>query len=341
LRTALEGNPADADVNRICAKALTERGEFDQAVACWNRVQKARPDDPEPPNAIADLTVEKTIQRTTQQSAPEALPARAAGLGPAPPSQPEFEPRPAPAEALTPEQSLIRQIKRSPNDISKYLELARLFQEGNRLEKAVEVLGKAHKVSGGDAEVADRWNDAHVQLLRQKVLLKEREIGETPTEEQKQELESLRAEFHAKDVEVRKGRCERYPNNLNYRYDLAVHYQAVGMYNEAIAEFQKARNDPKRVGLCMLALGQCFQQIKQYRLAMSHFEEAVKAIPDGDADHKKLALYLTAKLAFGMKDYDAAENYATTLGAIDFSYKDVPALLDKIAQKREDGDDPE
>ena len=337
LRMALEGNPADPDVNRICAKAVTERGEFDQAIACWNRVQKARPDDPEPGNAIADLTVEKTIRKTGQQAAPEEATATDAGPGATAPSQP----RSAPAEALTPEQALIKQIKRNPNDVSKYLELAKLLQESNRLAKAVDVLGKAHKVSGGDPEVADRWNDVHVQLLRQKVLLKEKEVGDNPTEEEKQELESLRQEFNAKDVEVRKGRCERYPNNLNYRYDLAVRYQAVGMYNEAIAEFQKARNDPKRVGLCMLALGQCFQQIKQNRLAMSHYEEAVREIPDGDSDHKKQALYLTAKLAFGMKDYDAAENYATTLGAIDFSYKDVPALLDKIAQEREDGDEPE
>ena len=204
----------------------------------------------------------------------------------------------------------------------------------------IEILGRAHKISGGDAEVADRWNDAQVQMLRQKLAQKEEELGENPSEDEKQDLEKLRQEFNAKDVEVRKGRCERYPNNLNYRYDLAVRYQAVGKYNEAIGEFQKARNDNKRVGVCMLALGQCFQQIKQYRLAMSHYEEAVREIPDGDADHKKQALYLTAKLAFGMKDYDAAENYATTLGAIDFSYKDVPALLDKIAQKREDGDEP-
>ena len=341
LRMALEGNPASPDINRICAKALTERGEFDQAIACWNRVQKARPDDDEPGNEIANLTVEKTIEKTSQQRVQEEAPTTDVDSNATGTSQSEAQPRSAPAESLTPEQALIKQIKRNPKDISKYLDLAKLLQEGNRLDKAVDVLGKAHKVSGGDPEVADRWHDAQVQMLRQRVLLKEKEVGDNPTEEEKQEVQSLREEFNAKDVEVRKGRCERYPSNLNYRYDLAVRYQAIGMYNEAIAEFQKARNDPKRAGLCMLALGQCFQQIKQYRLAMSHYEQAVREIPDGDSDHKKQALYLTAKMAFGMKDYDAAENYATTLGAIDFSYKDVPALLDKIAQKREDGDGPE
>ena len=169
LRMALEGNPADADVNRICAKALTERGEFDQAMACWNRVQKARPDDHEPANEIANLTVEKTIRKTSDQAAPEETPATDAGPGVTAPSQTEAQPRQAAAETLTPEQALIKQIKRNPNDVSKYLELAKLLQESNHLDKAVDVLGKAHKVSGGDPEVTDRWNDTHVQLLRQKV----------------------------------------------------------------------------------------------------------------------------------------------------------------------------
>ena len=341
LRMALEGNTASPDINRICAKALTERGEFDQAIACWSRVQKARPDDDEPGNAIANLTVEKTIEKTSQQRVQEEAPATDVDPNATGTSQSETQARSAPAESLTPEQALIKQIKRDPKDVSKYLDLARLLQEGGRPDKAVDVLGKAYKVSGGDPEVADRWNDAQVQMLRQRVQLKEKEVGDNPTEEEKQEVQSLREEFNAKDVEVRKERCERYPSNLNYRYDLAVRYQVIGMYNEAIAEFQKARNDPKRAGLCVLALGQCFQQIKQYRLAMSHYEQAVREIPDGDSDHKKQALYLTAKMAFGMKDYDAAENYATTLGAIDFSYKDVPGLLDKIAQKREDVDGPE
>ncbi len=341
LRTALEGNPADADVNRVCAMALKERGEYDQAIACWHRVEKAKPDDPEAANAIADLTVEKTIEKTAGQRVPEEVADDDAGSPETGPSQQDAQQQAAPTETLTPEQALIKQIKRNPKDIPKYLELAKLLQEGDRLDKAVDVLGKAHKVSGGDSEVADRWNDAQVQFLRQKLAQKEKEVGENPTEEEKQDLENLRQEFNTKDVKIRKDRCERYPNNLNYRYDLAVRYQSAGKYNEAIGEFQKARSDPKRVGLCMLSLGQCFQQIKQNRLAISHYEQAVKEIPDGDADNKKQALYLTAKLAFSMKDYDTAENYATTLGAMDFSYKDVPALLDKIAQKREDGDEPE
>ena len=62
LKTALEANPKDPEVNRACGIALGKRGQFDQAIACWHRVEQARPDDEEPQRAIASLAVEKTLK---------------------------------------------------------------------------------------------------------------------------------------------------------------------------------------------------------------------------------------------------------------------------------------
>ena len=101
---------------------------------------------------------------------------------------------------------------------------------------------------------------------------------------------------YGKELELYKHRCERYPNNLAYKYDLGLRYQVTGQYNEAIALFQQARNEPRRSGLCMLALGQCFQQIRQLPLAMKHYESAVAEIPDRDAAHQKLAFRSLASL---------------------------------------------
>ena len=136
-------------------------------------------------------------------------------------------------------------------------------------------------------------------------------------------------------MEVCKNRVERYPNNLAFKYELGYRYMLTKRYAEAIRELQVAKNDPRRKGACMLVLGQCFQHIKQYRLAMSHYESAIQEIPDRDADNKKRALYLAGRLAMALKDVDAAEKHLTTLAGLDFTYKDVSALLDKIAKLRE------
>ena len=68
---------------------------------------------------------------------------------------------------------------------------------------------------------------------------------------------------------------------------------------------------------------------------MTHYEEAIQEIPDRDAQNKKLALYLAGRLAAATKHFDIGEKHLTTLAGLDFSYRDVSSLLDKIAQMRD------
>ena len=61
LKNALDAADTDPEINRICAEALERRKRFDEAIACWHRVQLARPKDEEAPQQVARLAVEKTI----------------------------------------------------------------------------------------------------------------------------------------------------------------------------------------------------------------------------------------------------------------------------------------
>lgn len=132
-------------------------------------------------------------------------------------------------------------------------------------------------------------------------------------------------------------RVERYPNNLAFKFELGRALQLSGKTNEAIRQLQMAKDDPNRQGECLLRLGQCFQKIKQYRLAASHFDQAIQRISDRDIDNKKTALYYAGRLDLGLKETEKAEKYLTTLAGIDFGYKDVAALLDKLSKLRANG----
>jgi tetratricopeptide (TPR) repeat protein len=59
VKTALESNPKDPDVNRLWGMALGKRGQYDQAIAALHRVEQARPDDEEVKRTISTLLVEK------------------------------------------------------------------------------------------------------------------------------------------------------------------------------------------------------------------------------------------------------------------------------------------
>jgi tetratricopeptide (TPR) repeat protein len=320
LKTALEANPKDPDVNVHCAEALARRREFDQALACLHRAQKARPNDEEIQRMTGRLAVEKTIYLGKYE---DDLGGKFAGEKKGQPGDPGRE--------LTMEERLEASIRRDPEDLAHYFELAQLHINNEQYKKAEDVFARAFEVSGGDPEVRERWEDAQIRHLRHQIV----QASNRGDEEARK---NLRQELIQKELEVYKNRAERYPNNLGFKYDLGIRYQLAGEWNEAIKQFQLARNDPRRKGLCLLALGQCFQQVKQYRLARSSYEEATKEIPDRDADNKKKSLYLLARLLIFLKELDSAEQILTHLAALDFTYKDVSELLDKVGRMREGGE---
>ena len=55
-----------------------------------------------------------------------------------------------------------------------------------------------------------------------------------------------------------------------------------GKTKQAITALQAARSDPKRKALVLLELGECFQKIEQYKLALSHYEQSIEACEAGD-----------------------------------------------------------
>lgn len=322
LKNALEANPKDPDVNLQCAEALRARAQFDQAIACLHRVEQVRPDDEEIQHLIADMAVEKTIHQGGYDEADGGKKKIAAN------KQPQ-------QRTISEEEQLEREIAKNPKDLPKYIELSEMYLRDEKYDRAEDVLQRAFEVSDGDIDIRERWEDAQLRHLRVRVVNAKRKADETGSEEAKQKWKKLRKMQLAKELELYKHRAERYPNNLSYKFDLGVRHQINGQYNEAIQQFQLAKNDPRRKGLCLLALGQCFQQIKQLRLAMSHYEMAIAEIPEREANKKKEALHLAGKLAIALKSFDAAEKHLTALAGLDFNYKDVSALLNKVAELRD------
>lgn len=314
LKWALDANPKDPNVNRQCANALAARGEFDQAIACWHRVEQARPGEEEAQREIARLAVEKTILKGGYDDREGAK--RLAGQRKA---QPQLRQR-----EISDEERLRQKVDQHPDELANYDELAQFYISKENYQAAEEVLAKAYEISDGDLDVRDRWQDAELRHLRQ-------QVAQASDEQSRKKLLRL---FHEKDLQVHKERCQRFPHNLSFRFDLGLRYQKIRQYNEAIREFQQARNDVARKGRCMLHLGQCFEAIDQYRLAMTHYQSAIEEIPDREEAHKKEALHRAGKLALVLKDVDTAEEHLTSLAELDFAYQDVSTLLDKIAELR-------
>lgn len=129
------------------------------------------------------------------------------------------------------------------------------------------------------------------------------------------------------------------------KYELGVRLMKGGQFSEAIKALQGAVDDAKRKSKTHMALGECFQQIKQYKLAMTNYEAALEASSQRDLDERKKILYRAGYLSLGLAEkyaasgdnqakdeFSRAEKYLNELAGLEFGYKDLPKLLDKLAK---------
>lgn len=325
LKAALDAAPTDADVNRQCAKFLADHGEFDQAIACWVRVSNTKGLGEEAQREIARLQVEKTIVAGHGMTGRGAAAPRP---GAATPAAPEGPNRVA---------ALKEAIRQNPAEIEPYLELADLLEREGTAEEAEQVLHKALAASGNELKVREHLEDRQLRWARHRVHVAEKRVEAEDNAATRTTLDRLKVAQLKQEIEIYSARTQRYPENMTWRYELAMRLKAAGNHAEAIKHFQDVLQDARRKGAVSLELGECFQKIKQYQLAMRNYQAAVDSLTDREMELRKRALYRAGVLAAGLEDVDAAQKYLSTLAGLDFSYRDVAQRLDKLASLKDKG----
>lgn len=327
LKAALDAAPADVEVNRRCADFLASYGEYDQAVACWRRIESVKGMADEAQRQIAKLQVDKTI------AAGEGL----TGRKPANGGGKKAEPAAGAAVAKDRRTELEQAIAANPAAVEAYLELADILERDATVEEAHQQLAKALAVSGNELKVREHVEDRQLRWVRNRLHLAEKRLAEEDNSDNRAAVERLRAAVLKQEIEIYSARAARYPENLSWKYELAVRLKAAGNHAEAIRHFQDVLQDVRRKGAVALELGECFQKIRQYPLAMRSYQTAVESLTDREMELRKRALYRAGVLAAGLDDPDSARKYLSTLAELDFGYRDVAQRLDKLTPAKDKG----
>lgn len=316
----LRGDKPDVDICIQMAEALDKRNRWVEAISFWHKVEVVHPEDEIPKRAIATLTVKLQQSRDTKFEGDR----RGSGA--------------AKQEELSHEQRLVQRLRRNPKDLAGYDELASLYLNDEKYDKAVEVLNqKLEAVKGTDQEnhVTETIEDVHLKALRTKWIAADAKAKKSGKEADAKEVQAIRAELMRREVQTYRNRCERYPNNLTFRFELGRRYLIKGDIADAVRELQVAQADPRKRGVCMLLLGDCFHAMKQYGLTMKHYEQAIQDIPDRDQDNKKKAYFKAGKLALGLKDLVKADKFITTLASMDYTYPKTSELLEHLKKMKD------
>ncbi len=114
-------------------------------------------------------------------------------------------------------------------------------------------------------------------------------------------------------------------------YDLGIAYREMGLLEDAVGEFQLARESPTRRMDCLHMLGLCAIDLKRPEEAVAHFERAL-SLPDVP-DSQQVALRFDLGRAFAeMGDRARARTAFETVAALDPEFQDVG---DRLAELNE------
>lgn len=336
LRWALGVDSKDLTVNRQAAHTLERMGQFDQAIACWHRVTQAIPHDEEALKAVSRLSVEKTIHEGGYD--PSLL--RGEGDGDGSKTSVASYSRHASEEevqddSLSPEERFRAKIEQDPSDADNYLQLADVLNHAECHDEAEKVLEQGKSAAGSaDLRFVERLEAAQMRKVQEQLTIAQQRHEQDPSDETKAQVLHFRKQTNQVELEIYAAKSDRDPGNARLKYEFGIRLKKAGKIKEAIKTLQAARNDPKRKAQVLLDLGECFQKIEQYKLALSNYELAIDASEAPEEEVHKLALYRAGVLATGLRELDRAEKHLTELAGIDFGFKDVSERLDKVAQLR-------
>jgi len=161
LKQALDANVQDAEVNRHCGRSLARMGQFDQAIACWHRVEEIKKGDAEAARMVAGLYEEKLKYpggRPPTIRSPVDTALQSAEVV----EVPEAES----AIVLTPWQLLERAITDNPTDPSNYLALAELLEANEQYENAEAILLRAIAACGNGSVLSRRLQEVRSRRLQ-------------------------------------------------------------------------------------------------------------------------------------------------------------------------------
>ena len=307
LRRALDVAPKDIAVNKHCASYKEKLGEYDQAISCWQRLAGTKSVQEEAEREIARLSVEKTREKLESR-----------GTGP------------KESTDVSPLEQLRQKLASSPSDFETAFELADLLEREGTVEDAEKVLVDVLAASGNDLKVREHLEDRQIRWAKRRVMLAEKQLQATDSEDNKETLARLKRALLKQEIDIYAARVERYPDNTTWKYELAIRLKAADSPAEAIKFFQQVQLDSRRRGAVALELGECFQKIKQYPLAMRNYQTAVESLEDREVELRKRALYRAGVLAAALKDKDGAVKFLSNLAEIDFGYRDVAERLKKL-----------
>lgn len=326
LEILAANSPKDREVAIKFANALADSGEVGRAEQILADMYRSFPADNELAQALKNLSARKTLDEGGYEALADGTGSyrdilkdkdEAVSL--------EQQNRQVKTEDVA--EKLINEyetrLQTEPNNLKLLRSLAELYTQKKQFDKALSYYEQIRAAGGGGdasldrsiAETMTRKFDEQIAQLDQ------------AAPDYADKLAKLQAEKQAYQLAECQKRAERFPTDLQIRFELGQHYFQAGKITEAMKEFQKAQGNPHRRIQALSYLGQCFARRGINDLAASTLQDAIKEKVIFD-DEKKELVYLLGCVYEKMAKREDAIAQFKLIYALDVGYKDVAEKID-------------
>ena len=329
--TLSNNSPKDKDLAIAFARALAaagdvSEGEQNRGEQILMALLREMPNDGELNQALKDLSARKTLDQggyaaleSGQGSYRDILKDKkeAASL--------EQEKRVVKTEDVT--ERLIGEyearLQTEPNNLKLVRQLAELYAQKKQFDRSLALYDRVKNSEMGNDPSLER-SMADTIVRRFDYQLEQLDPAAPDYTEQSARLQAEKLNFQVTECQKR---VEKYPTDLAIRFEMGQLYFQKGKINEAIAEFQKAQQNPHKRLVAMSCLAQCFAKKKMFDLAARTLQNAIKEKIVFDDEKKDLIYNLGSVLESMGKKEEAIEQFKL-IYEIDAGYKDVSSKMD-------------
>jgi tetratricopeptide (TPR) repeat protein len=329
---SVRNQATDAEFFRYLAKVYELNEDWNKAIETWERVKKLAPNDDNARRKIQSLSASATIARSGYEEVrrdDEPI-----GVARNEPEKGGDDPHELKAQARSPEELLLEEVTAEPTRVGPYLALADHYRMNNRLEDAEKILARGKKAAPGDEVLARAHADIQMSRLQRAIDFQVKKLKAEPDDaEAKTKLAQFRGALETYELKEFRRRVTSHPDDPQIRLQYGMILARIGRHDEAIAEFQQARNSPNLKLQALNLAGQSFEAKGLPKLAERNYQEALKlADPDDQALLNSLH-YRIGRVAEVQGELAAAEEHYNEVAANDYTYLDVAERLANLNQK--------
>jgi tetratricopeptide (TPR) repeat protein len=321
LEILYKNSPKDKEAGMKLASALAQAGDPRRAERVYEQLRGEYPNDNEIFMALKNLSARTTLNEGGYEAIADGKGSYRDILKDKNLSvRLEQENRQVKAQDTTEE--LIKdwegRLQTDPNNIKMLRNLAETYAQRNDFDRALGYYDRLAVIDGGNDSALQK-QISETKARRFDVALSKLDKTAPDYAEKAQQIKTERQAFQLEEC---KARAEKYPTDLQIRFELGQLYFESGKITEAQQEFQKAQANPHRKIQAMTYLSKCFAARGMNDLAAKRLQEALKEKPAFDEEKKDLVHTLGVILEKMGKKEEAMEQFKA-IYEIDSGYRDV------------------